>query len=322
MQYVYLNGKENDKPELVLIRGVQGSGKTTLAQKISQLGYKHHENDQFFTDENGEYQFDFSKHQTAKEETLRKTQLELEKGNNVVVSNTFNTLKELNVYIDMAKKIGVHVNVINTKLNYKNIHKIPSEVIEKAKLTYEDRELDQKITSPNVVLIKDPNEMTLVMYQSEIKDGIKVPKLMVKDSIERLKLSYAYINNLFENSEDKTQNQEEINENRDVVKKVLSMLSVGRMDEAIESIEEGSIYAKNVLMPQEFVDILKEDQELKEKINKVLVSYLVNSNKAEIEDRDLSLEIYKKKYQLGINKPEGEVLTTKNKPKERTRLGL
>lgn len=310
MQYIYLHGKdeEKQKPELVLIRGIQGSGKTTLAKKVSELGYQHHENDQFFTNEQGEYQFDFSKHQLAKEQTLEKTKRDLEKGLNVVVSNTFNTLNELNVYIDMAKKVGANINVIQAGLNYGNVHNIPTEIVEKARQTYEVRHLDQKVVDPNTLLVKGPNQMTSLMYQSELKNGENIPRLLIKDSIERLKLAYSYTNHLFANSEPNTQYQEVVFDDKASVKEVLSMLSIGRVNEAIEKMEEGSIYARSVLMPQEFMEIIKKDQDLKEKIEHVLVSYFVDSPKAQEEDQALSMEIYQKQYQLGAEKKVEPVL--------------
>ena len=54
--------------ELVLIRGLPGSGKTTLAKEFT--GYDHHEADHFFEDENRNYRYDRSQVQAAHRQSL------------------------------------------------------------------------------------------------------------------------------------------------------------------------------------------------------------------------------------------------------------
>lgn len=47
----------NINRELLLIRGLPGSGKTTMAKQYAQIGYVHCEADQYF-ERDGEYRFD------------------------------------------------------------------------------------------------------------------------------------------------------------------------------------------------------------------------------------------------------------------------
>lgn len=136
------------KQKLILVRGVQGSGKSTFAKKLANVGFVHRENDMFFTDENGVYQFDFSKHQQAKDETLALVLADLRDGENVVVSNTFNSLKELNQYKHLAEKMGVSVEIVKMNLNFESVHAVPAEIVEKARKTYEQHPCELTLSQP------------------------------------------------------------------------------------------------------------------------------------------------------------------------------
>lgn len=116
--------------ELILIRGVPGSGKSTLAQTYVEKGYKHFESDQYFM-VGGEYRFDASKLSYAHSECLSKTISALVAEDNVVVSNTFTRLWEMQSYIDFATQNGIKFKVIRCVGKFKNVHNVPDEVLEK-----------------------------------------------------------------------------------------------------------------------------------------------------------------------------------------------
>lgn len=134
--------------ELVLVRGAPGSGKSTLAHKIgNQFGYSVQENDAFFTDKNGKYEFDIAYHQHAKDVCFEKTRESLNLGKSAIVANTFTTLKEMEPYLDLAHQQNIKVNVIEMELQYNNVHSVPDFVVKDKLDKFEPYASAQKVTA-------------------------------------------------------------------------------------------------------------------------------------------------------------------------------
>lgn len=129
--------------ELVLIRGLPGSGKTTMAKKYAEAGYVHCEADQYF-EVGGEYRFDAGQLHTAHADCLRRTIAAMDAGCPAVVANTFTRRWEMEPYLKAAKKRGVRVRIIECIGNWPNVHGVPAEAIERMRARWESVEGEQQ----------------------------------------------------------------------------------------------------------------------------------------------------------------------------------
>lgn len=123
---------------LFIVRGLPGSGKSTIAKKLLNAGAasKHFEADMFFV-RDGEYQFDASRIKEAHEWCQKKVRMTLSQGDNVVVSNTFVKQWEVQPYLDICSELGVDYAIIVATGIYPNIHGVPDEVIDRMRLNWE-----------------------------------------------------------------------------------------------------------------------------------------------------------------------------------------
>lgn len=121
--------------ELILLRGLPGSGKSTLAKLICN---QHVEADMFFM-QDGEYKFDGSKLKQAHEWCQSRAESWMEKGYNVVVSNTFTREWEMGAYYDLARKYGyrVHSLVVENRHGGVNEHGVPDDVLDQMQDRFE-----------------------------------------------------------------------------------------------------------------------------------------------------------------------------------------
>lgn len=119
--------------KLVIIRGLPGSGKTTLAKSMCKEGpWCHFEADMFF-EKDGTYQYNRSLIGNAHFWCKNQAMKALQDGKNVIISNTFTTRREITDYLDFLKGEFDEIKIFTATGNYKNVHGVPDETIEKMK---------------------------------------------------------------------------------------------------------------------------------------------------------------------------------------------
>ena len=126
--------------KLILIRGLPGSGKTTLALSMVEENRDifHIEADMFFLDEHGVYRFDRSRLRAAHDWCYTHATNHLRMGETVIVSNTFTLLQEMQPYIKYAMRHNIDWQIIVCRGEYPSIHNVPPETIARMKARWED----------------------------------------------------------------------------------------------------------------------------------------------------------------------------------------
>jgi len=144
-----IDEKRNEKL-LILVRGIPGSGKSTIAKLLSlQFGFNHIETDMFFINKKGVYSFEKERLREAHSWCQQKTEKWLNSGNNVIVSNTFVKKWEINIYEQLAKNYGYELFIIEATGNFVNVHGVPKETVDRMKNDFESKHSHYVLSSGN-----------------------------------------------------------------------------------------------------------------------------------------------------------------------------
>ena len=133
--------KGNDKPlALILLRGLPGAGKSTLASLLAAREDAVLSIDDYFTDpRTGKYLFDHTKNHLAYKHCEEGVHKAMEEGKQrIFCHNVFSLDWEMEPYFTLAKKFGYQVHVVTVE-NYhgkKNVHEIPDEQVGKMREKY------------------------------------------------------------------------------------------------------------------------------------------------------------------------------------------
>lgn len=132
-----INEISGGKHVLVLIGGLPGSGKTTLAESIREFCFLQNsiplpmnEADRFFENETG-YHYDNRWIKDAHEYCRSNTAKLLHDKRSCIVSNTLTSDREIHPYIELVKKADARIIFVRMNTQYKGEHGVPEEAVER-----------------------------------------------------------------------------------------------------------------------------------------------------------------------------------------------
>lgn len=111
---------------LILLRGMPGCGKTTLARTLAPEA--NFAADDYFYNYKGEYVFNRGSLGAAHNQCFKNTEEAMyDEKPLICVHNTFTTMKEMRGYERLAARHGYRVHVVHVEGNFGNTHNVPQE---------------------------------------------------------------------------------------------------------------------------------------------------------------------------------------------------
>ena len=119
---------------LFLIRGLPGSGKTSMVHQLIDFADTYVASDDFMVNANGEYAYDKDRQPEVHGKCLDTVEESMKKGvHRIFVHNTFTELWELEKYAMLAKNYNYNVHYIIKENRHNGIseHDVPPETLSK-----------------------------------------------------------------------------------------------------------------------------------------------------------------------------------------------
>jgi predicted kinase len=127
-------------PRLVLIRGKDGAGKTTLAEMVYvPQGFVHYEEDHFFYNRGGgrRYAYDPALRSLASKWCRDHVFKALSAGRDVVVSNFFNCRRTVEPYRALARALKADLQIITLTTQFESLHITNKALLEQRNASFQ-----------------------------------------------------------------------------------------------------------------------------------------------------------------------------------------
>lgn len=124
-----------EKQQLVLIRGLPGSGKSTFAMD----NFPDHvilEPDHLFTDLRGEYLFEAQLVDEAEKFVVHLADFSLSRGRSVVITDVFPFAAAISRFQELAKHHSIIFHVYTMTGQYGSVHGVPKVIVERMHKTF------------------------------------------------------------------------------------------------------------------------------------------------------------------------------------------
>ena len=126
--------RTSNKAYMNIVRGLPGSGKTTLAKGMSGISAVGKPSavisaDMYFHKDSGEYSFDREELYLAHRWCRDTTSILLQDGVEVYVANTFVAYKEIEEYFNYADKHDFGITLITANNDFGSVHNVPEEAM-------------------------------------------------------------------------------------------------------------------------------------------------------------------------------------------------